>query len=377
MAIQDSTFPLQDALFCDEPQLEHDDDVYQSDADDSGADDSGADDDELRTETSSFPALNVTEEDLRWSDDELAMLLSKEIKEERRLKQRDLEGETAVEWMMRVVAHYGFNALTAVLAVDYFDRFMFSHHRHLAPPWTVQLTAVACLSLAAKVEETQAFLVLDLQVEGAKFMFESKTVQRMELLVLSTLQWRMHPVTPFSFIDHFIRRLGLKPNLQLDFQNKASRILTSLITNSKWGLYQPSALASATMLHVMECCSNSIDDQNQLFSAFISINKEKVSECYKQIHELNITSAHQKRKFTELPLPGSPKAVIDTYLSNSDSSNDSWSLNLNLNPTSSTTMLQPPPSSSELPALKRLKYDSNHSLILEANGSNSSLDFSS
>ncbi|XP_028073141.1 cyclin-D3-1-like [Camellia sinensis] len=45
-----------------------------------------------------------------------------------------------------------------------------------------QLVAVACLFLAAKVEETQVSLLLDFQVEESKFVIKAKTIQRMELL---------------------------------------------------------------------------------------------------------------------------------------------------------------------------------------------------
>ena len=39
-------------------------------------------------------------------------------------------------------------------------------------------------------------------------MFEAKTIQRMELLVLSTLNWRMQAVTPFSYLDYFLNKLN-------------------------------------------------------------------------------------------------------------------------------------------------------------------------
>jgi cyclin D1/2/4, plant len=39
-------------------------------------------------------------------------------------------------------------------------------------------------------------------------VFEGRTIQRMELLVLSTLKWRMQAVTPFSYIDYFLHRLN-------------------------------------------------------------------------------------------------------------------------------------------------------------------------
>jgi cyclin D1/2/4 len=39
-------------------------------------------------------------------------------------------------------------------------------------------------------------------------VFEARTIQRMELLVLSTLKWRMQAVTPFSYIDYFLHHLN-------------------------------------------------------------------------------------------------------------------------------------------------------------------------
>lgn len=47
-----------------------------------------------------------------------------------------------------------------------------------------------------------------LQVADPKFVFEAKTIKRMELLVLSTLKWRMQACTPCSFIDYFLRKIN-------------------------------------------------------------------------------------------------------------------------------------------------------------------------
>lgn len=114
-----------------------------------------------------FPVL--LEQDLYWDDEELISLFSKEQKNEvfESLNTDPyLAGERreAVDWILRVIEHYSFSALTAVLAVNYFDRFLFGFQFHQGKPWMTQLAAVACLSLAAKVEETQVPLLLDLQV---------------------------------------------------------------------------------------------------------------------------------------------------------------------------------------------------------------------
>ncbi|TQD83406.1 hypothetical protein C1H46_031051 [Malus baccata] len=61
----------------------------------------------------------------------------------------------AVLWMLKLNAHYGFTAFTAILAVNYFNRFISSFHFQIVKPWMVQLVAITCLSLAARVEETE------------------------------------------------------------------------------------------------------------------------------------------------------------------------------------------------------------------------------
>lgn len=117
------------------------------------------------------PFAFLFDHDLFWEDEELVNLLSKE-KDEARFVFDEINSDLslkmarneAISWMLKVVEYYGFNPSTAVLAVNYFDRFIASRCFQKEKPWMSQLAAVACLSVAAKVEETQVPLLLDLQV---------------------------------------------------------------------------------------------------------------------------------------------------------------------------------------------------------------------
>lgn len=66
-------------------------------------------------------------------------------------------------------------------------------------------------------------------MEEARYVFEAKTIQRMELLVLSTLEWKMHPVTAISFFDHIIRRYSFKSHQQLEFLSRCESLLLSIV----------------------------------------------------------------------------------------------------------------------------------------------------
>ncbi|KAA8536223.1 hypothetical protein F0562_028701 [Nyssa sinensis] len=308
---------LLDALYCEEEQWDEEEG-------------------EERERSPSLLPLFLLEQDMFWEDEELLSLFSKE-QQQTYLNFDSVETDSslsearreAVEWILKVHFHYGFTTLTAILAINYVDRFLSSLHFQREKPWMIQLAAVTCLSLAAKVEETQAPLLLDLQVEDTKYVFEAKTIQRMEIMVLSTLQWRMNPVTPLSFLDHIIRRLGLKTHHHWEFLRKCEGLLLSVATDSRSVRYLPSLLATATMLHVIhqvEPC-NPIEYQNQLLGV-LKISKEKVSDCYQLIVKLSNTCVNgqnnpHKRKYQQNQ--GSPSGVIDAVFS-SDSSNDSWAV---------------------------------------------------
>ncbi|XP_062098400.1 cyclin-D3-3-like [Humulus lupulus] len=275
----------------------------------------------------------LLDQDLVWEDDELISLLAKEKQNEQcnntlQTNRSLLESRgEAVEWILKVVAHYSFSALTAVLAVDYLDRFLLtSFHVQTEKPWMTQLAAVTCLSLAAKVEEIHVPLLLDFQVEESKYLFEAKTIKRMELLVLSTLQWKMNPVTPISFLDFIIRRLGLKDHLCWEFLKRCESIVLSVITDSRFKSFLPSIMATATMLHVVssiEPCLQ-VEYQKQLLG-ILRIDKDKAEDCCKFILELAppICRGNQSNKRKFGLIPGSPSGVMDVLFS-SDSSNDSW-----------------------------------------------------
>ncbi|KAK8517502.1 hypothetical protein V6N12_016352 [Hibiscus sabdariffa] len=276
--------------------------------------------------------LFPNEHDLFWEDDELISLMSREkqthvgdvgvCSDESFVSAR----KEALDWISKVKARYGFNALTMVLAVNYFDRFILSFKFQKDKPWMGQLAAVACLSLAAKVEETQVPLLLDLQVEEAEYVFDSKTLQRMELLVLSTLQWRMNPVTPISFFDHITRRLGLRTHLHWEFLYRCERLLLFLVTDSRFMLYVPSILAAATMLHVIkdvEPC-HYLEYRKQLIGV-LKTCEDKLHACYELISETleSRFKGNQDHKRKHKSIPSSPNGVIDVSFS-CDSSDDSW-----------------------------------------------------
>ncbi|KAL4348526.1 hypothetical protein GQ457_17G003280 [Hibiscus cannabinus] len=263
-----------------------------------------------------FSPLPLLNQDLFSDDQDLLSMFSKETRIGPAVVDvfPAMARREAVEWMLKVSAFHGFTTLTAVLAVNYLDRFLTSlrlqknddEDNDNDKPWMIHLVAVTCLSLAAKVEETHVPLLLDLQVGEIKHVFEAKTIQRMELLILSTLQWRMHPITPLSFLNHIITRIGMKTHLQWEFVKRCEQLLLCVISDSRCIHYLPSELAIATMMHVIDQFEpfTPIDYQNQLLNALKTNKQETVKECYKLIIDVSNRPKNEacpkKRKLNEM-----------------------------------------------------------------------------
>ncbi|CAN6482402.1 unnamed protein product [Victoria cruziana] len=131
----------------------------------------------------------------------------------------------------------------------------------------------------------------------------------------------MHPVTSLSFIDHIIRRLGLRTHQHWEFFRRCERLLLSLITDSRFTCYMPSIVASSAMLCVINQLEpfNSMEYENQLLSV-MEISKEDVKECLQLIKDIPMMGRQKRKAPSE---PGSPKGVFDASF-NSDGTNDSW-----------------------------------------------------
>lgn len=240
-----------------------------------------------------------------------------------RLRNGDLDlkiRREAIDWIGKVQAHYNFGPLCAYLSVNYMDRFLSAYELPRGKAWMMQLLAVACLSLAAKVEETDVPLCLDLQVCESKFVFEAKTIQRMELLVLSTLKWRMQPITPFSLIDNFLWRINH------DQRPPKSSITRSieLISNTNKGIdfleFRPSEIAAAVAMSVLRETQTAFDIDKAISCFIQHVKKERVLKCFQMIKDVSssasipscISGIVKVGNSSSLPsAPRSPIGVLD------------------------------------------------------------------
>ncbi|KAK4352341.1 hypothetical protein RND71_027859 [Anisodus tanguticus] len=232
-----------------------------------------------------------------------------------RLRNGDLDigaRDEILEWIAKVHSHFNFGPMCAYLAVNYLDRFLSAYDLPKGKKWMMQLLGVACLSLAAKMEETEVPMSLDLQGGDGKFIFEAKTIQRMELLVLSTLKWRMQAITPFSFIDYFLKKINSDQNASRSSINKSVQLILSTLKGIHFLEFKPSEIAAAVAIS-FAVKTETVGSEKALSTLVQHVQNDKVMKCVELIQDLSLSSDFVKGPIASSisSVPQSPIGVLD------------------------------------------------------------------
>ncbi|KAM7474754.1 hypothetical protein LguiB_021997 [Lonicera macranthoides] len=209
--------------------------------------------------------------------------------------------QDSINWILKVHAHYQFKPVTAFLSINYLDRFL-STQSLLENGWPFQLLSVACLSLAAKMEETRVPLLLDLQMFDPKFVFEPKTVQRMELLVMANLNWKLLSVTPFDFQHYFTSKLHFS-----SFQpDPLAHVLSDLVLKTTRTIdflgFSPSTIAAAAVI----LAAGQDADVPEMF-----YERERMRSCHQLMAEYLVDTCQSEEQRAVSTPPVSPAGVLD------------------------------------------------------------------
>nr|QYW07130.1 cyclin D5-2 [Dimocarpus longan] len=193
----------------------------------------------------------------------------------------------AIEWIFNTRAFFGLQIQTAYLSVDYFDQFLSKRSIEDGKLWAVRLLSVACLSLAAKMEECKVPALSEFQVED--YDFENKVILRMELLVLDALGWKMGSITPFAFLHYFISKLcgECRPK---ELVSKAVEFVMTATKEINLMDHRPSIIAAAAVLAASDghLTRKSMELKLNMIPSWGSLAIEHIYYCYNLMQGIEI-----------------------------------------------------------------------------------------
>ncbi|KAM7252031.1 hypothetical protein ACFE04_023914 [Oxalis oulophora] len=195
----------------------------------------------------------------------------------------------AIQWILNTRENFGFHLQTAYLSITYLDHFLFKRSVGDDKLWAIRLLSVACLSIAAKMEECDvpalsAFVVPD-------YDFESEVIQRMELLVLNTLEWKMGSITPFAYLHYFINKFASSESRPKILISRATEHVIAVVKEISSMDHRPSSIAAASVLaaYDLHLSRKSMEvELNVIFSSSGPVEFEHVFSCYNLMQEIDM-----------------------------------------------------------------------------------------
>ncbi|XP_042029569.1 cyclin-D5-1-like [Salvia splendens] len=202
-----------------------------------------------------------------------------------RWKRRDV-----VNWILDRRVHFGFHCRTAYISLFYLDRFLSRRSIDKEESWAMRLLSIACLSLAAKMEENEAPSLSEYDAD--EYSFNGDVIQKMELLVLNTLEWKMSCITPFTYLNYFASLFCSEFRL-----NRAVELIFAIMLEINVTDHRPSVVAAAAVLaagrdHNLtnKMLEMKIDDVP--IPSWGEVEKEQTLSCYSLLQEIGMSKSN-------------------------------------------------------------------------------------
>ncbi|KAF7129304.1 hypothetical protein RHSIM_Rhsim10G0100800 [Rhododendron simsii] len=156
--------------------------------------------------------------------------------------------------------------------------------------WAIQLLSVACLSLAAKMEELNAPKLSKYHVSGIEF--PSNGIHKMELMVLTTLEWKLGSITPFAYLNYFTAKFCIefkycKPQ---ELASTATELILAVPKEINLMDFRPSVIAFAAILAASDdqLTRNAMEIKMSVIPSLGSLPKDDVHSCYNLMLEIKM-----------------------------------------------------------------------------------------
>ncbi|KAL3791407.1 hypothetical protein ACHAW5_005781 [Stephanodiscus triporus] len=162
--------------------------------------------------------------------------------------------EKICHWSFNVIDHFDLSREVVAVSMSLFDRYLATRGNRCNGS-TALLASLTTLHIAIKINEVRKIKLTTL-ANLSRGQFGPKHIEEMEWMVLTSLNWHIHPPTSMSFLSHLLLLLPEKVSDSSKEDIYAmSRYITELsVCDSSFVEINPSAVAFSAIL-------NSFDDK--------------------------------------------------------------------------------------------------------------------
>ncbi|KAI4356496.1 hypothetical protein L6164_000518 [Bauhinia variegata] len=167
----------------------------------------------------------------------------------------------AIQWFIKCKSRFSLSLGTVFYAVSYLDRFVSISQCNDWEYWMVELLSIACLYIASKFNETRALSLVEIQMEGLEYTFQSSTFLKMEVILLKALRWHLNPLTTYSIVEMLIFHIeSLRPQLYEKLISQVAELLLQATLDKKMLEFRKSIVGISALRCILDQLLPSISD---------------------------------------------------------------------------------------------------------------------
>ncbi len=178
--------------------------------------------------------------------------------------------EKMCEWSYRVCDHFETGREIVAVSFSYLDRFV---DKCSCDRSAFKLAAMTTLYMANKIYGGSPNLTIAALADLSRREFEMSHISEMEVIILQTLAWRLHPPTIQCFIDSFYHYISIpsKGSMSQAVHRRATFFAELALYDYAFASRDRSLLAIASLMNAMEGMDNiTIDQQNNFLDVINS-----------------------------------------------------------------------------------------------------------
>ena len=160
--------------------------------------------------------------------------------------------EKICHWTYSVIDHFELSRKTVAVSINLFDRYLATQGNRCDGSLAL-LVSLTTLYIAIKVHEKKK-IKLSTLTELSRCQFSSEDIEQMEVRILQSISWFVHPPTVVDFISHLLK--FLPPTVPMPVRQniyELSRYMAELsICNPFFLEHHPSTIAFASIINVLE-----------------------------------------------------------------------------------------------------------------------------
>jgi len=177
--------------------------------------------------------------------------------------------EKMCEWSYRVGDHFQTGREIVAVSFSYLDRFV---DKCSCDRSAFKLAAMTTLYMANKIYGGPHTVTIGALAELSRGEFEMSHIAEMEVIILQTLAWRLHPPTAQCFINSFFNYISV-PHGSMSIAISRRAIFFAELTLYDYAFVskERSLIALASLMNAMEGMDNISEEQQNIFVDVINL----------------------------------------------------------------------------------------------------------